>query len=277
MLLVVVGSRSASPSIGGERRGECDGIETARKGGAARGSAAKARPPAAARRRPPARWRDAARLLPDQAPDAALTATNGIFAGRDDAKRGRWHSHPRPAVETDGRERGRILTRPFGRTSCVARRGRWAAQRRKSGRTLERNYSHPRCADALAAAGGARCRSHRADGLHDDAVDRQLAAGAPAGTTSAATPGVIAGYYRVNPGDTLAGVANAYGSASGTWPAGTTWRRPMPCIPASCASRRRLPRRRSGSHLRRPHSRLARLRPPVSWRRRSRPARRAAS
>ncbi|MBN3798420.1 LysM domain-containing protein, partial [Burkholderia sp. Ac-20392] len=29
--------------------------------------------------------------------------------------------------------------------------------------------------------------------------------------TSAATPGVIAGYYRVNPGDTLAGVANAYG------------------------------------------------------------------
>ncbi|WP_176045958.1 peptidoglycan DD-metalloendopeptidase family protein [Burkholderia sp. BCC1644] len=28
---------------------------------------------------------------------------------------------------------------------------------------------------------------------------------------SAATPGVIAGYYRVNPGDTLAGVASAYG------------------------------------------------------------------
>ncbi|RQV28693.1 M23 family peptidase [Burkholderia cenocepacia] len=30
-------------------------------------------------------------------------------------------------------------------------------------------------------------------------------------STSAATPGVIAGYYRVNPGDTLAGIANAYG------------------------------------------------------------------
>ncbi|KAG8155342.1 peptidoglycan DD-metalloendopeptidase family protein [Burkholderia catarinensis] len=28
---------------------------------------------------------------------------------------------------------------------------------------------------------------------------------------SAATPGVIAGYYRVNPGDTLAGIASAYG------------------------------------------------------------------
>ena len=33
--------------------------------------------------------------------------------------------------------------------------------------------------------------------------------------TSAATPGVIAGYYRVNPGDTLAGVANAYGQRVG--------------------------------------------------------------
>ncbi|MGY4729694.1 peptidoglycan DD-metalloendopeptidase family protein [Burkholderia pyrrocinia] len=31
------------------------------------------------------------------------------------------------------------------------------------------------------------------------------------GPTSAPTPGVIAGYYRVNPGDTLAGIANAYG------------------------------------------------------------------
>lgn len=29
--------------------------------------------------------------------------------------------------------------------------------------------------------------------------------------TSVATPGVIAGYYRVNPGDTLAGIASAYG------------------------------------------------------------------
>ena len=122
MLLVVVGSRSASPSIGGERRGECDGIETARKGGAAE-SAAKARPPAARRGcRPPARWRDAARLLPDQAPDAALTATNGIFAGRDDAKKGPVaHSHPRPAVETDGRERGRILVDPAVRPDIVRR------------------------------------------------------------------------------------------------------------------------------------------------------------
>ncbi|AJY09743.1 peptidoglycan DD-metalloendopeptidase family protein [Burkholderia dolosa] len=29
--------------------------------------------------------------------------------------------------------------------------------------------------------------------------------------TSAATPGVLPGYYRVNPGDTLAGIASAYG------------------------------------------------------------------
>ena len=71
--------------------------------------------------------------------------------------------------------------------------------------------------------------------------------------TSAATPGVIAGYYRVNPGDTLAGVANAYGSAGRGQlePHGADRCRVSRC----CASRRRLPRRRSGSHLRRPHSR----------------------
>jgi len=33
----------------------------------------------------------------------------------------------------------------------------------------------------------------------------------PSTPMSAATPGVIAGYYRVNPGDTLAGIAAAYG------------------------------------------------------------------
>ncbi|WP_175776216.1 peptidoglycan DD-metalloendopeptidase family protein [Burkholderia anthina] len=33
----------------------------------------------------------------------------------------------------------------------------------------------------------------------------------PSTPTSVATPGVIAGYYRVNPGDTLAGIAAAYG------------------------------------------------------------------
>ena len=77
--------------------------------------------------------------------------------------------------------------------------------------------------------------------------------------TSAATPGVIAGYYRVNPGDTLAGVANAYGQRVQDV---ASWNHMAPTdavYPGCCASRRRLPRRRSGSHLRRPHSR------PLAW------------
>ena len=151
------------------------------------------------------------------------------------------------------------MTRPFGRTSCVARRGGGRRNDANPGGPL-RNYSHPRCADALAAAGGARCRSHRADGLHDDAVDRQLAAGAPAGTHVGRDAGRDRRLLPRESGRYARGRRERLRAARGTWPAGTTWRRPMPCIPGCCASRRRLPRRRSGSHLRRPHSRK-----PLAW------------
>ncbi|CAG9248140.1 hypothetical protein BDI4_210149 [Burkholderia diffusa] len=78
---------------------------------------------------------------------------------------------------TAARAVGYWLVRPLAGHRASHAGGRWAAQRRKSGRTLEKNDSDPRCACALVAAGGARRRGHRADGLYDDAVDRQLAAG----------------------------------------------------------------------------------------------------
>lgn len=60
------------------------------EGGEAGGGSAAGTPdgPHGVACRPPVRRRDDARLLPDPAPDAALTATNGIFADWDDAKKG---------------------------------------------------------------------------------------------------------------------------------------------------------------------------------------------
>ncbi|CAG9215460.1 hypothetical protein BVI434_360040 [Burkholderia vietnamiensis] len=123
----------------------------------------------------------AARLLRDRLRVAGMGATNGIFAGRDDAKKGPMSPFAPTFRSGNCRPRQRSDTGWSGRAAghrASHAGGRWAAQRRKPRRTLERNDSDPRGADALAAAGGVGRRGRGAVGLYDDAVDRQLAADA---------------------------------------------------------------------------------------------------